>query len=104
VAIAGLADKQDVIEAGVTGRLGWALAGLWQDKTTDQGAGRSKPDQGILDRLAARQRFGALLITVNSTRRLDAGGQSLDRQTSGPGDNARAIEQLLAQFANQAQP
>jgi hypothetical protein len=43
-------------------------------------------------------------ITVNSTRRLDAGGQSLDRQTSGPGDNARAIEQLLAQFANQAQP
>ena len=72
MAIAGLADKQDVIEAGVTGRLGWALAGLWQDKTTDQSAGRRKPDQGILDRLAARQRFGALLA-----RRAGAGHHHL---------------------------
>ena len=47
-------------------------------------------------------------MIVNSTRRLDpgrdAGGQSLDRQRSGLGDNAREIEQLLARFANQAQP
>ncbi len=46
-------------------------------------------------------------MIVNSTRRLDpgryAGGQSLDRQRSGLGDNAREIEQLLARFANQAQ-
>ena len=46
-------------------------------------------------------------MIVNSTRRLDpgryAGGQSLDRQRSGRGDNAREIEQLLARFANQAQ-
>src|SRR5664279_6483102 len=60
-AIAGLADKQDVVEAGVAGRLGWALAGLRQDKATDQGAGRRKPDQGVLDRLAARKRLGTLL-------------------------------------------
>ena len=47
-------------------------------------------------------------MIVNSTRRLDpgryAGGQSLDRQRSGLGDNALEIEQLLARFANQAQP
>jgi hypothetical protein len=46
-------------------------------------------------------------MTVNSTRRLDpgrdAGGQSMDRQRSRLGDNARDIEQLLARFANQAQ-
>jgi hypothetical protein len=46
-------------------------------------------------------------MIVNSTRRLDpgryAGGQSLDRQRSSLGDNAREIEQLLARFANQAQ-
>ncbi|SHJ98152.1 hypothetical protein SAMN05444159_2083 [Bradyrhizobium lablabi] len=46
-------------------------------------------------------------MIVNSTRRLDPGrdasGQSLDRQRSGLGDNAREIEQLLARFANQAQ-
>ena len=45
--------------------------------------------------------------TVNSTRGLDpsrdAGAQSLDRQRSGLGDNAREIKQLLARFANQAQ-
>ena len=43
-------------------------------------------------------------MIVNSTRRLDpgryAGGQSLERQRSGLGDNAREIEQLLARFAN----
>src|ERR1700726_2855062 len=48
-AISGLADKQDVVEAGVANRLGWALTGLRQDKTTDQGAGRGKFDQGILN-------------------------------------------------------
>jgi hypothetical protein len=46
-------------------------------------------------------------MTVNSTRGLDpgrdAGAQSLDRQRSGLGDNAREIEQLLKRFANQAQ-
>jgi hypothetical protein len=46
-------------------------------------------------------------MTVNSTRSLDpgrdAGAQSLDRQRSGLGDNAREIEQLLKRFANQAQ-
>jgi hypothetical protein len=43
-------------------------------------------------------------MIVNSTRRRDpdrdAGGQSLERQRSGLGDNAREIEQLLARFAN----
>jgi hypothetical protein len=47
-------------------------------------------------------------MIVNSPRRLDpgryAGGQSLDRQRSGLGDDAREIEQLLARFANQVQP
>ena len=46
-------------------------------------------------------------MIVSSTRRLDlgrdAGGQSLDRQRSVLGDNAREIEQLLARFANQEQ-
>ena len=51
-AIAGLTDKQDVVETSVAGGLGWALPGLRQDKTTDQGAGRRKPNQGVLDRLA----------------------------------------------------
>ncbi len=45
-------------------------------------------------------------MAVNSTHGLDpgrdAGAQSLDRQRSGPGDNAREIEQLLARFANRA--
>jgi hypothetical protein len=43
-------------------------------------------------------------MIVNSTRRRDqgrdAGGQSLERQRSGLGDNEREIEQLLARFAN----
>jgi hypothetical protein len=46
-------------------------------------------------------------MTINSDRSLDpgrdAGGQSLERQKSGLGDNARAIEHLLARFANEAQ-
>ena len=46
-------------------------------------------------------------MIVSSTRRLDlgrdAGGQSLDRQRSVLGDDAREIEQLLARFANQEQ-
>ena len=46
------------------------------------------------------------LMPVNSTRRpdpvRDAGSQSLERQRSGLGDNAREIEQLLARFAIQA--
>ena len=42
-------------------------------------------------------------MTVNSTRGLDAGAQSSDRQRSGLGDNAREMQQLLARFANQAQ-
>jgi hypothetical protein len=46
-------------------------------------------------------------MIVNSTRRgdagRDAGGQSLERQRSGLGDNAREIEQLLARFADPAQ-
>src|ERR1039458_1797068 len=62
-AIAGLTDKQDVVETSVAGGLGWALPGLRQDKTTDQGAGRRKPNQGVLDRLAARQRFSSLLAS-----------------------------------------
>jgi hypothetical protein len=41
-------------------------------------------------------------MAVNSTRGRDAGVQSLDRQWSGLGDNAREIEQLLARFANRA--
>jgi hypothetical protein len=41
-------------------------------------------------------------MAVNSTRGRDAGAQSLDRQWSGLGDNAREIEQLLARFANRA--
>jgi hypothetical protein len=45
-------------------------------------------------------------MPVNSTRGLDPGrdasAQSLDRQRSGLGDNAREIEQLLARFANRA--
>jgi hypothetical protein len=43
-------------------------------------------------------------ITVNSAHRIDSGrdavARSLDRQRSGLGDDAREIEQLLAQFAN----
>jgi hypothetical protein len=46
-------------------------------------------------------------MIVNSTRRRDpgrdAGGQSLERQRSCLGDNAREIEQLLARFASPAQ-
>jgi hypothetical protein len=46
-------------------------------------------------------------MIVKSTRRRDqgrdAGGQSLERQRSGLGDNAREIEQLLARFASPAQ-
>ena len=46
-------------------------------------------------------------MIVNPTHGLDtgrdAGAQSLDRQRSGPGDNAREIVQLLARFANEAQ-
>ena len=71
-AIAGLADKQDVVEAGVAGGLGWALAGLRQEKTTDQGAGRRESNQGVLERLAAGQRFGTALA-----RRAGAGHHHL---------------------------
>lgn len=42
-------------------------------------------------------------MPVNSIRALDADRKSFGRPSSGPGDNVREIEQLLARFANQAQ-